>query len=424
MISKKVFRELLASKFSKDTFWLIGGQATVMLTGLLINTLVSFAYGADELGYFNQALSYYMILSTLFAVGLNNSLIKKLSEGTRSSKEENRLFTSNILSTLAFSGVLTFLSILFIKLNPQLISSKELANILPVQFIALPFFSLNKNFAAYYTGKSNQRQFAIQRIIRWVTIGGIISIGAYLNWALQHLVYAFLSAELLIFIINIISLHAHFDFSVKWVNFKENIVFGLQSYVAEIISILNSYLDLIILGYFLSHEELGIYSFLIFFVRTLYVFPGIMMQNLSPMISKLWSSQSLEALKKRIRTVRKVNLLVVSFQLVCLFIVYKILILFLKQEFAESYWYFVLACIGTYVFSLIYWSGSMLIMAGKLNENILRTILVIVLSLTSTILLGYYFQLLGACIAVSLNGIISFLMTREFIKRILGIKLI
>jgi O-antigen/teichoic acid export membrane protein len=115
------------------------------------------------------------------------------------------------------------------------------------------------------------------------------------------------------------------------------------------------------------------------------------------------------------------NRIVVSLQLIALLIVYPIVTLFIKQEFSNTYSLFLISIVGAYVFSLISWSGSMLIMTNKLNENIARTLFIILMSASSTVVAAKFLGLHGACLAYGINGLISFWATKQFIKKSLQI---
>jgi O-antigen/teichoic acid export membrane protein len=173
----------------------------------------------------------------------------------------------------------------------------------------------------------------------------------------------------------------------------------------------------------LTNAETGIYSFIVYFAKTLYIFPGIMMQNFSPIVSKTWATGKLDELKSRMYSIRRINRMVVSLQLIALLIVYPIVTLFIKKEFNSTYSLFLISIAGAYIFSLISWSGSMLIMTNKLNENILRTAFIIIASATCTLSFTWGFGILGAVVAYATNNVIAFLASRHFIKRTLNISI-
>jgi O-antigen/teichoic acid export membrane protein len=305
--------------------------------------------------------------------------------------------------------------------RPDFFSSPELAGVVYIPMLALPFFNINKNFGAYFTGLRLQKRFAQQRILRWTIIILFVSGAVYTGRPTKDTLWCFLAAELTVFLLNLFQLRGRVKLRIGRKMVADNLKFGMKTYVAELVSVLNSSLDVILIGYFLTNAETGIYSFIVYFAKTLYIFPGIMMQNFSPIVSKTWATGKLDELKLRMHSIRRMNRIVVSLQLIALFIVYPIVTLFIKQEFNGTFSLFLISVLGAYIFSLISWSGSMLIMTNKLKENIARTLFIILMSASSSVLAAKFLGLQGACLAYSINGIISFWATRQFIKTSLQI---
>jgi O-antigen/teichoic acid export membrane protein len=415
MIKENIDR-LLKSRFSRDTIWLIGAQAILMISGFGVNLIVGKIQGADALGVFSQALAFYTILSTFFALGLNNTITKKIAEGQRSAEETQRILTTNLIITACCSGLFSAIVCTVAMKRPDFFSSPELAAVVHIPMLALPFFNINKNFGAYFTGLRLQKRFAQQRILRWTIIILFVSSAVYTGRSTKDTLWCFLAAELTVFLLNLFQLRGRVKLRISRSTVVDNLKFGMKTYVAELISVLNASLDVILIGYFLTNAETGIYSFIVYFAKTLYIFPGIMMQNFSPIVSKTWATGKLDELKSRMHSIRRMNRIVVSLQLIVLLIIYPIVTLFIKQEFNSTFSLFLISVLGAYIFSLISWSGSMLIMTNKLNENIARTLLIVLLSASCTLGLTQSLGLTGSCIAYSVNGIIAFLATRQFIQ--------
>jgi len=420
---KEQLERLKQSRFSRDTVWLMGAQAVLMISGFGVNLMVGKIQGAEALGIFSQALAFYTILSTFFALGLNNTITKKISEGQRTAEENQRILTSNLIVTALFSGVMSGLISLLAFTVPSLFSSPELAHVVWIPLLALPFFNLNKNFGAYFSGLRLQKRFAQQRIVRWSVIITFVAATVATKMPIENTLWCFMASELVVFLMNLFQLKGRIKLKIEPVIIKDNLKFGMKTYVAELISVLNASLDVILIGYILTNAETGIYSFIVYFAKTLFIFPGIMMQNFSPIVSKTWASGKLDELKTRMFSIRRMNRIVVSLQLIVLLIVYPIVTLFIKQEFNRTYSLFLISVMGAYLFSLISWSGSMLIMTNKLNENILRTAFIIIASATCTLSFTWSFGILGAVVAYATNNVIAFWASRHFIKRTLKISI-
>lgn len=417
-------QRLFKSKFGIDTLWLLLGQSSAMGAGLFLNLFIGFKYGTASLGIFNQSLAYYLILSTLFALGLNNTLIKKISEKSRNENEENKLFTANIILTFLISSVLSVILIIVIGITPNLLSSDQLIITLPIILLALPFFSINKNFGAYYNGNRKQKSVAFLRIYRWTGLATLFLFGGLFQFSIETLMYSFLFIEGTLAAINILRNVQNFNFRFPSKLVVESISFGMGSYISEITSIFNSSIDIILVAYFLSENEAGQYSFIAFFVRTLYVFPGILSQNISPIISYHWMKKTISKLNNKLIKVRTVNLIVLIIQLIALLIFYKLIILYLKEDFETTYIAFLIAISGTFVFAQISWGGSILIMAEKLRANFHRTLLVLILNVTICTIFTSSLGFIGSVTAISVNAITSFLLLKSFVYKKTGVRLI
>ncbi len=415
-------KELLQSKFSKDTIWLMLAQGLTLLSGFFITIHISLHYGIQELGYFHQSLAFYMILMTLFGFGLNNTLIKKTAVQSSKLIDEARYLATTLSVTFVINLSLSSICLLFLNLNEGLLSSPELTQLVKINLLALPFFGLNKNFGAYYSGQRNQRKVAVIRSVRWILLAGSVLLCSILNYPLEVLMYAFLITETILLSYNLLSNSTIFKFRPSLKLAKEVVLFGLGSYISEITSIVNASADVIIIGYLLSAEDAGNYSFIIYFVKTIYIFPGILMQNVSPIISNHWARNSIPELNKKLSELRNINSTILTVQLIGLTMLFIVLNLWFRNNTIVIL-PFCISIIGSYFFALISWGGSILIMTGKLRANFYRTLLVLVISILSIFLFTSLFGFIGSAIAISLNGIASFFLLRTFIHQNTGIKL-
>lgn len=395
-----------------------------MGSGLFLNLFIGFKYGTALLGVFNQSLAYYVICSTLFAMGLNNTLVKKISEKSRTTNDEKKLFTANLVTTLIISSTLSSILLFTIHFFPNLLASDDLLKTLPILLLALPLFSINKNFGAYYSGNRKQRNFALQRIYRWGGLSILFYFGNLNAYSIIELMNSFLIIEGSLVALNIALNIKHFNFNFSTKLISESIRFGMGSYVSEITSSFNSSIDIILVAYFLSDQEAGQYSFIAFLVRTLYVFPGILMQNISPIISNHWIKKTITELNLILINIRQINLIALTLQFLGLLLFYNIVIINFKDGFENTFGAFVTALIGSFLYAQIYWGGSVLIMTYKLKANFYRTLLVLLINITVCTLFTYAFGFIGGMLAISLNGLFSFLLLKNFVYRKTGIRLI
>jgi O-antigen/teichoic acid export membrane protein len=414
--------KLPTNKFSLDTLWLVFSQGILYGSGLLINLFIGYKYGAAILGEFNQILGFYLILTTLISLGINNAIIQKIS--TQEPENHQKIFSAGLFSTVTSGIFFTALVLLLTGSHPNLLSSENIAKGLFATALSFPFFNVNKNFMAYCTGIRNQKLFANSRAFRWMVILLFILIVGFGSLQVSWLYFSFLAAEL--------ALSTFFFFRFRFLltlNFEihqiyQNLSFGIKSFVAEIFSIMNDKFDVVLLGYFLGSAEVGIYSFVTFFAKSLYIFPGILQQNINPIIGKHWSGGKMDELQEQLRKLRRTNLAVVSLQMFSIAAFYFVLTEYFQPEFKGTSPYLWLALLGAFVFATICWGGSVLVMVGKLRANIARTLLILVFSIASIVVLSHIFGLWGGVWAMVLNAIFSFWMLFGFVRRETGIRLV
>lgn len=421
-MKSKIIGNLLRNKFSQDTIWLTLAQIVLTGSGLLINLVISAEFGKASLGIFNQVLGLYMILTVLFSMGVNASIVQKVASSP--SENTNTIFSSGLFITATCSLLLTTISLVIVITFPHLLSSKEVVNGFLITATGIPLFNLNKNFMALLTGRKEQKMFSIIRGLRWFMIIFFIGINTLF---IGKTIFNFLALPLTEIILVSILIRDNRKYLTK--NFSksqvlENFSFGIKSFIAEVFAILNNRLDIVVIGYFLSKKETGVFSFYIFFVKAIFIFPGILNQNFKPIFAKHWKENKVDHLKNAIRKIKRYNLLITLASTTLLSIFYFILVNYFYVSYFSSYSLFIVNILTAIPTALISWGGGLLLMAGKLKENNLRTLIILIVSTISLIFFTYQYGLLGAAIATSFTFIFTFIMLYSFVKRIIGIKLI
>lgn len=244
-----------------------------------------------------------------------------------------------------------------------------------------------------------------------------------MNLRFNYLLLAFLITESILLVVNLYLLKRNISFDLGLV-LKNNLLFGLKSYSAEILAVFNAKIDILLIGYFLTSDDVGLYSFIIFFAKALFVFPGVLQQNINPIISKLWERGELISLQKKMSTVRKVNFYFLILAAIGILIFYPIVTSYFWTKFHRGYIFLVVMVLGVLPGASISWGGAILIMTGKLKENINRTMITMFFTLITTLIFSYFWQLNGAAIVVGVNSIFSFTIMNSFVRKKTGLKLI
>lgn len=415
-------KALLSGKFAKDTIWLTLAQIVLIVSGLSVNLIIGSEFGEATLGVFNQVLSLYVICTVLFSLGINASLVQKIAYSETESFK--LIFSSGLFITLVSSVVLASAIYVIIEKWPGLLSSNEVKQGFSYTLVGIPFFALNKNFQAFYSGRKNQKYFSIIRGLRWIIILSFLSINSVFFKSIDANYYILPLTEIFLFILVVIINYHYLTLKIKKSFLLENLNFGLKSYVAELFTILNDRLDIVIIGYFLTQSQTGLFSFYIFFVKALFIFPGILNQNFKPIFAKQWNLKNLASIESSIHRLKKINLIITITSSIFIIIGYYLLVNLFYTDYQSTFNYLLISILSAIPAALISWGGGLLLMAGKLKENILRTFIILSFNVLSLIILTSLIGIDGAVLASCLSFVFTFFMLKNFVKRIIGVNLI
>ena len=427
-IVKSGFDELFSiskNKFAVDSIYLFFMQFILAVSAILNNIIIGNAYGSEGLGVFNQVVAFYFIASTFAALGLNNATLKHASVESNDKSELKYLLSTNLYITLISSSIISTIIFLSTIYTPFLYSNNLVARSVTFISVALPFFGINKNLLSYLNALRQIKLFSIIRSLRWILLLIVLLIFTRANVSIEYtpLVFAISEIFLTIALIIINKDSIGFSFSRKWA--KISLSFGIQSFLAEILSISNDKVDLLIIGYLLSVKEVGIYSFAVSIARGILQIPVVFLQNFNPIVAKLWAENKKEQLNGYVKKIKKFSLIILLPSWFLISILYYILINYIMiNEYADSFFIFLVLSIGIFIFSNFSWTGLMLIMGGFLKQNLIRILFMLIFSTTSLFIITSSLGLWGATIATSINFIVFSIIQILALKKIMGINVL
>jgi O-antigen/teichoic acid export membrane protein len=283
----KVKEKLLKNKLSTDIAWTLISFFTLAISGIIINIAITVFRDAAELGIFNQAYAVYIIISQFAVWGVHQSVLRHSAWFMRMpGKRERMLFSAGVIALV--SGL--FFALLMIIIAPSITYVFESAETgLAIQYAALGLilFPLNKVLLAYLNGIREIKAFSMFQSMRYFIVMLFVSFIAISNLSIGHSTLAFFLAEgvttlgLMIFFWRR-QYYIRPIFSNQWVirHFK----FGAKSLAGGIFSEVNSRVDIILIGIFLSDRETGIYSFAAMLVDGIYHILAMVRINFNPIL--------------------------------------------------------------------------------------------------------------------------------------------
>lgn len=415
----------ISQKFTQDTIWIFSAYVIVGISGILINAFVGNFYGAEGLGVFNQVFAIYSILGIVGSFGVNHSTVKHIAQYEKELLLQKKILTNAqtiVLITSIVMSLVLFLTSVFLQ---SFFSSIDVAKSAMLISFAIPFFILNKNYLSNLNGRRKIKEVAIYRIIRWFLIGFILILCCVYDLDIIRLPLTFVIAEIILFLI--LRLNSSNSIALKRIDkswLLEHFRFGFKSSFSDAVSTFNDQFSVLILGYFVSSYEVGLFSFALMGARTVLMINLALQQNFNPIISKLWFKKELDLLKSHIRKLQTfARITVIPLVLFSSIGFFSFVKLFMPSQYIHSLKYFYILMIGIGFFYIVSWAGNILTMGGFLNQNIKRLIWIILFTTFVNILGLYFLGTLGVAIATSLSFIFSALILSALTKISMGIRI-
>lgn len=281
-------------------------MGAVILTGcagLLINIIIASTYGAESLGIFNMAYAVLVICSQLGALGIPMAILKYLSEFATQSVRPSIALTGTLITGVSASALATILYLSSDKLG-TLMNSQDLAKAAKLIAPAIMLLAVNKNLFSQLNAlremKDYSQRLALRPILILIFLASLILLGAP-SWSLCG---ALTLSETFVFgaLIrsNIKCFHgASLKGIAAWL--PKLITFGVKGLPGGLLAEINTRLDILILGLFVSDAQVGIYSLAAMLTEGIYQIPYVFRLNIDPLITRHYVKGHLIKLKSLIQ---------------------------------------------------------------------------------------------------------------------------
>ncbi|MDP1974668.1 MAG: oligosaccharide flippase family protein [Alphaproteobacteria bacterium] len=404
---------------NKAFIYNFGSIGVLGIVGLLLNILMPIFYGPEGLGLFNLIMALFIVASQFSVFGLHYSTLKYTAEHT-----ENYILQKTILSTALLScAIMCIPSLSFCFVIPFIIPGLfKFENAQFCWFIAIPgllFFSFNKIFLSFMNGQKFMERYAIGISLRYIFM--LLTFLPFMVFSLdlKFISFVFLIPEVLLFIWCIFYNYKYIKISYlsfDWI--QKHFAFSIKSFLAGASIELNSRVDVLILSYFQTEKEVGIYSFALFFVEGILQVISVFRNILNPYLTELYYKKDIDELSKKIKKFGK-NSLLISFVLSILCVpFFLILYYFFNEEFyLESLNVFLIIIFGVTISSFYL---PIQFFANQIGNPVQQTKINLFI-LGSNIILNmifvYFLGLYGAAIGTSLSFVFSLFIIRNYMKR-------
>ncbi len=293
-------------KLSRDIAYSLCSFAVLALSGIVINITITALRDAAALGVFNLAYAVYIVASQIATWGLHYSVLRHGAYHAEDPGERAALLGTAAMCALAFgciaAGLLWWAQPLF----ARAFSSEAAGAAVAYSAAGLALFPLNKVLLSYLNALRCMRAHAVLQALRYVLVMVGVAAVAASDWSSSSATLSFVVAEgvtclLVLAFIARARLSRWPRFTAEWC--KRHLAFGSKSLPAGMFTEVNSRIDVLMIGVFLTDRAVGIYSFAAMLVDGAYHVLAMVRLNFNPVLVSALKQGDFE----RLRTLRSLS---------------------------------------------------------------------------------------------------------------------
>ena len=274
-------------KLSQDIAYSLGSFVILAISGIVINVVVVATRDTTALGVFNLSYAVYITASQFATAGLHYSVLRHTALHEDSAAQRGSLFlTAAVCATalgVASAGFLYLAEPFFARLFSSDVTGLAIRN----AALGLMLFPINKVLLAYLNGLRRMKAIAVLQSFRYLAIMGLVTAIAGSELAIHTMTYCFVVAEAGTLVLGLIYLANRKlvvapSFSRDWM--RRHFTFGAKGLMAGMFVEINSRIDVLMIGFFMNEQAVGIYSFAAMLVDGLYHILAMVRINFNPLL--------------------------------------------------------------------------------------------------------------------------------------------
>jgi len=422
----KNISKVFSAKFKTDLMWNFFALFMMAVSGLLINIIIATNYSANVLGVFNQIYALYIVFAQLATVGITASIIRYISPNL---SDIASIVVSALIVVIIFAFTISVLLFMYAEIIGAAFNSNAI--IKNIYYIApgIFFFSINKILLAVLNSLRWMRSYAIVQSCRYVMlIGFLLHLVFFENDDGTNLTLIFTYTEVLLFFFLVILLRnniLNINLSEIYCWIKRHISFGLRSFVGQIMLEMNTRVDVIMLGLFLSDKVVGVYSFVAMIAEGLIQILSVLSRNVTPVITELCHrglKQKLELTIKRGKYLSYGGIFIIGILAILSFPFWIELIS--SEEFHGDSWViFSILALGVMCTAGYLPFKNILTCAGMPGWHSSMIVILVVTNIILNLLFISFWQEIGAALATSCALIISIIYMKIVVNTKLDVRI-
>ena len=411
-----------AKKFSFDVGWVLVNSMVVLLLHFLQKPIVARYLGPDGLGLYSMVTMIAGIIVLIAGMGIDSAVVKYVAEYKDDKNRLHALFSSAFI-TVAIFGVTA--SIVLFVLSDKFASIFDMSSLSPLLKIyafVFPFSLTYGIILGVLNGLREMKYYSfiktLYSILMFLFILTFLFLGFGVKGAVIGDMLALIVATLIVGII--IKKFVHFAISDYRKNTKMLTSFGSRLVGAGMIGQIYHYIDILMIGYFLTSTEVGHYAVAMSLSRFFWLVPRAMATVAYPTISECWAKNDIQAINKLVDKSTKYCACILVFAGMSVIFFAKDIIIFLfTPEFLPAVLPLTILIIGTVTSGILRPITVIFASTGKVNLVLIISAIGAVGDILLNIALIPTYGIIGAATATTTSyvigvGILIYLLRKMF----------
>lgn len=294
-------RSLQREKLSQDIAYSLASFGVLAFSGIIINIVISAERDVAALGVFNIAYAVYILASQLATWGIHYSVLRHSAYFENDQVERAAMLLTATACTVVLGILATACLTLAQPWFASVFKSDATARAIGNAAWGLLLFPLNKVLLAYLNGLRAMKAYALLQALRYIMIMTLVAVIASTSLPTEALTLCFVAAECVTALAVIgVLLHRGLvqlaGLTGYWIGVHFR--FGSRGLAAGMFTEINSRVDVLMIGFFLSERATGIYSFAAMLVDGLYHVLAVVRLNFNPLLVAAQRDQDRDALMR------------------------------------------------------------------------------------------------------------------------------
>jgi len=415
---------MIRSRFLKDISKIFFSSIVIRIFALPIAIILSINLGPEDYGTYRLLLSIYTFVVLIADLGIQNYIVKTLSEKPNDNKKNSVYLSTTYAIILLLFLIIGIISLI---LKFTIFSGVIFFNLLLLFLITLPFQLLaGLNIGALNAIKKRTAYAVVNAIypfIHLILLLGIFTV--YLN--IEIAIITLIISKISFFIISFLMLYYNniiiSRVSILWKEVKSILSFSIKTLIGKILNSLNYQIDIIMIGIFLQERFVGFYSIAVTISHLFWIFPqSVQTINFSDFTTQYYEN-NIKNINKKITYSILLSLIILLLPILIMSLFGKDIIqLFFTSAYNSSYLPLNILLIGILVLGSFKPILPVFLSINKVKIYYRIPLISVIINLMLNIILINILGFTGAAIATTISYCIIVLLYTYYLKKVINYK--